>query len=769
MRAGRRKASFLLIGNRNANEGSVSVYLIAATAAFMLLTGLLIDLSRIAAFRKQSELSVRAGARAILSSYDPALYARYGLFARGGDPSDDLFLRALEGNREPEDEGAFRLLDTRWEKTDVTESRPLGLHDVFRRQILEEMKYKAPIDLTIEMASRFRGLSSVMKEAKSTVDGLERLKEAYDRREAALDKAMSAQAEAGRVVADAWEGKVPRPPVELKGIRPAGRAKDIADAALMYEDYASKVAEDAAREEARRQWEQAEEERKREADKGGDTPGDGTGTPPPKPDFSPRYSAEIEAYEKSVAALAKQLDAAGSRAVSEADGLLAAADAAVAEAEAANEEMRRIAAEAASMASPPADEASVVGGEQADAMQELRQMTAALSLEPSFFSGYRQELTAQKASAAQVTGAANSFARLLSTVPRSTGKGDELRRQADALQSTNSSYALSYYGDGGIVIKTRRQTIEAHRASDQQRKAFESESRSAWSGVKAFLDALSGREVPPEAQEAFNRLDRAYRDNRDWNRAEEEAAQSAGIPNRPEAGRGQALASADGWLDSLIGSAAGVRDALYDAEYTIARFTRAEPSAVKTLIDGGDGKALMMPSGQQVEYVLYGLNNPARNIAASYGELFSFRLAIRTMEGLIECRSYGHPLVVLAAATLYGIREALSDLQLLLNKGAIPLSKYAKIDTFYVDYLRLFLLLHGGSAAQTSRRIAVIELETGIALKGAYTYVKGESTNSLRLWFLPGLTKLLGQAGQWGGTVKEGRYEATYLAEDAYQ
>ncbi|MBB6674783.1 hypothetical protein [Cohnella nanjingensis] len=748
-------------------SGSVSIYFIAVTAAFVLLTGLLIDLARIAAFRKQSELSVKAGARSILSSYDPALYSRYGLFARGGDPGEEVFLRTLEGNREPEEEDVFRLLDTRWERTDVTESRPLGLHDVFRRQVLEEMKYKAPIDLTLEIASRFRGFSSVMKEAKGTVDALERMKQAYDRREEALDKAMSAQGAAGSGIVSAWNGKIPLPPVNLAGSRPAGRVQDIADAALMYDDYVAKRSEDAAREEARRQWERDEEERRRARESGGNAQAGQNETPPVRPDFSPRYSAEIAAYESGVTALAAHLSSASARASGDAERYLSLAQAALADAEDANAEMRRIASEAAAMATP-VDEEAVVGGDQADALGEMRRTTAALALEESFFTDYGRELEAQRASAAQATGSADSFSRLLSAVPGSTGMGGALRNGAEDLQTKNAAYARSY-GEGGIVVKQRAQTVKAHRASDEERKAYESQSRSAWSGVRSFLGTFSGLNGSPEAQAAFDKLDRAFRANGDWNQAEAEAIASAGVQAKPEEGRGQAMTDADGWLDALAASAVGGRDTVYFAEYTIGRFTRAEPAAVKAMLDGGDGTELMMPRGQQVEYVLYGMNNPSRNIAAAYGELFSFRLAIRTMEGLIECRSYGHPLVILAAATLYGIREAMSDMQLLLNKGTIPLSKYTKIDTYYVDYLRLFLLLHGSSAGQTSRRIAVIELETGISLKGAYTYVKGEGANSLRLWFLPGLIRLLGQAGEWGGTVKGGRYEATYAAEDAYQ
>jgi hypothetical protein len=181
------------------------------------------------------------------------------------------------------------------------------------------------------------------------------------------------------------------------------------------------------------------------------------------------------------------------------------------------------------------------------------------------------------------------------------------------------------------------------------------------------------------------------------------------------------------------------------------------------------GKAPLDIGLQETEYILYGLNYPSANIAASYGEVFAFRLAIRTMEGLIECRAMGHPLLVLAAAIVFGIRNALLDLNLLVERGTVQLSKYIKVDTIYTDYLRLFLLAHGGSANYLARMIAVMEHASGLNFSGTYTYVSGEGKASVKLWFFPGLLKVMGRYGDLGGTVKGNRYEAAYIAESSYQ
>ncbi|MEK0316589.1 hypothetical protein [Cohnella sp. 56] len=750
--------------------GAVSVYLAAVMAAMIFLTGVLIDLGRIAAYRKQAELAVKAGARAVLSAYDPVLYERYGLFAIGGGVSEELVSEVLAGHAEPQDSEALRLLDTSWSETEVLESRPLGMYDIFKRQVLEEMKYKAPIDLTLDLASRFKGLPAVMKEARRTADLLEAMREAYDRREAALDSALKHQTEAGEAYADRLQGIVPQPPDPMSGSRSAGDVRDTADAAMMYGDYAAKRAQDAARAEAQRQRE--EERRRLEAE----SKKKGTPLPTLPPYEGPQYGAQIAAYEQGVTRLSPKLrDRAGQGDRAKETGIEAAMSA-LEEAEAANREMAAIAGEAAAAAErsaewPPETGEGAMNGGEAQSLRGLRQTAAELVLPDSYWPRYRDELTAMRAEGEGLLTAANAFADLLPGVPGSTGMGETLRGGADRLQSLLAAYS-GKYAAGGSVTGARRDALRSQRAADEERRALEAQSNSAWSGAMAFLGTLTGLRASPEAKQAFERVERLAADNMAWNKEQEEAEQtSAGNkpPSRASEGRERAMASADGWLDALSDGVTGLRDSVYFAEYSYARFSMAEPSAVNRMLNGGEDEGLLMPHAQENEYILYGLANPAANISAAYAEVFALRLAIRTMEGLIECRSYGHPLVVLAAATLYGITEAVKDMRNLLDRGVIQLSKYAKIDTFYKDYIRLFLLLHGGSAAQTTRRIALIEDELNVNLQEAYTYASVRGVSSLRLWFLPGAAKLAGKSVSWHGTVKGNRYETTYASDSAYQ
>ncbi|TVX98222.1 hypothetical protein [Cohnella terricola] len=744
---GSRKTGGVPLRSRQSSEswtqGSVTVYFIAATAAFLLITALLIDFARIAAFRKQAELSVKSGVRSTLSSFDPLIYARYGLFIRGGEQANEVFKASLEGNSALPGEGTFAFLDTRWEGAEVTESRPLAAHDVFRRQILEEMKYKAPIDLALEVATRFRGLSGSMKEAAKTVDLLEKMRKSYDRREEALDKVFGEQREQGGKIGQLLDSAV-------------GSASGLIGG---YEDYVTKRLDNESRRESLRRW---EENREKRVENGEDTEEIEKDRPE-----GPRYEAEVAAYESSAAAASASLSKAASSARSATESFITEAAASLLKAIQANDEMIAIIDMARSQ---PASSVEDTIGEPEDkdrlrTMEELRRAAEDLVMDQAFFREYDAEIHRQHAQGLSLAGEASSFASLVGSIPGSTGMGPSLGEGESRIKSALTEF-IGDYGGNGRIIRERQAIFESYRSYDSERKQEEQKAKSEWSGAAKFLGSLAGVSGSEEEKTSFNETNARYIANREWNKTEEEPKRAARSDD-PSEGRDEAMASSNGLMDLLQGALIGARDQLYYSEYAIGRLSRFDPPSVKHMIGGGD--VSLNIHDQETEYVLYGINNPAGNIAAAYGEIFAFRLAIRTMEGLIECRSMGHPLLVLAAALVYGISKAMLDMNALLNTGRVQLSKYIKVDTIYTDYLRLFLLIHGGTGSQMSRTIAVMEHASGLDFSGAYTYASGEGTASVRLWFFPGLLKIMGRFGNLGGTVKGNRYEATYVADSSYQ
>ena len=702
-------------------RGSVSVFLAAATAGFVLLGALLIDFARIAAFRHASQLAVQSGVRSVLAAYDPVFYERYGLFIRGGDAGDELFQAALAQHAAGGKPGIFPYLQAEWQSAGVIESRPLADHEVFRRQVLEEMKYKAPVDLALELAEKFRGISPALAEAAATADLLDRMREAFERREAELDRVLEIQTAWGQSVTKAFR--------EL--------AAELQQADGQYGGYLA--------------------QRQALAHLG----------PEADPLAVRALVMAIFAYENRVRQLAARGSDASRSALETTAAMAAEARSALQRAEAINGEMRAMAQEADigtdSLAHLELNIPGQNGEDMLASLKELRASARQLVLDEAFFADWRRELDLQEERSRALAQEAGRVAGMFASLD--AGDESTLRQAAAGLREMADRYGAAY-GAGGSVIAARRELLQRHREHEEERRALEKEAREEWAGWGRLMAIMRNAQGSQEDRAAFENLRRLAGDNLAWNK-EQEAFEEPRDWNDPLAGRAWAREQTGRLLGGLEDALVGKRDDLYFAEYAHARFSRFAPADVKKLLDG---EAVgLAPDRQEAEYILYGLAHPAGNLAAAYGEIFAFRLAVRTLEGFIESRNAVHPLVVLAAAVLYGIKHAVQDIYDLLAEDNVPLSRYLHVPTSYADYLRLFYLLRGGHPGQMSRFLAVMEHRTGLDMTRAYTYVSGEGIASLRLWFFPGLLKALGRTGHLGGTVEGNRYVAEFRADSAYQ
>lgn len=214
-------------------------------------------------------------------------------------------------------------------------------------------------------------------------------------------------------------------------------------------------------------------------------------------------------------------------------------------------------------------------------------------------------------------------------------------------------------------------------------------------------------------------------------------------------------------------------DRLLQNEYASDHFSNFDFSKVEALmkpgasIDGAATAELLSIDQQELEYILYGFGNPAGNLAAAYGEIFAMRLAIRTMEALVDptILAFGNPLVILAKAILEGLRAAIADMTTLITVGHIDLAKTLPIKLTYKDHLRLFLFAHPGNDNRLSRMLALIRFDTGVNPDDHYTYLSGDTAISMPIWFLPGVMKTFGVGG---GTWTGKEYTVDLQADYSY-
>ncbi|UQZ35220.1 hypothetical protein C2I18_17865 [Paenibacillus sp. PK3_47] len=740
----------LQILRRNAGtEGSVSIFLIMVLAFVFLFTSVLIDYARIAAANVQEERLARAAVRSVMSSYDVELRENYGLFAFGGKDGTQLLSVVLNDNFYESGRGdAFNLLPLKLDSSALNLSRPLGSYEVFRRGIMEEMKYKAPIDFALELAGKFKPLSAAMGEASRSTKVLGKLQPLYDEREAALDQMMQKRkeaAESGREL----QKLIMNPPGNLIASTALGGISSAADIAAMYSDYVGKYYADLYRDK--------------------------------KKEYA-RYTTEINRYLNQTGELIPKIPRALSEFLAKHAKLMAEAGSALRKAAELNEQMGTILEQSRSSGAENAQYAAQdwdipgSGGElSAEALRRLREQEEALIIGAAEFSTMESNISAQELSFRSVEPAVSGLPGVLNQAGGLNADTTLLNTSVLTASQAVNGYLLNY-GNGGGMTSAQTAQIENHRTSDAERKGMEQQAKTRLGDAMRLLDQL--RTLGNSASAATERygLLRQYSSEiSSFNNGMDDGMPvNGGSTTDPYSAGSLSMDKVDGLYRAIGSILEGARDRLYQTEYSAQYFPHFEVSQLTPLVTGPVSDyaealaASLDPHAQELEYVLYGFHNSGGNLAAAYGEIFALRLAVRTMEGLTESARYSNPLAVLAAALLYGVRNAVQDMLQLCKTGEIPLSKYLDVNLSYRDYLRLFMLLHGAGEGQLSRMLALIRLNTGINPLEKYTYASSEIRMGLRLWFLPGVVKLLDYTAGLPGDVQDKVYYRTVKADYSY-
>lgn len=726
-------------------NGAVTVFSVLVLSSLLLFFSLLIDYARIAALHKLTEDAVRSSVRSVLSAYDAALYERYGLFGRGGTEGETIFSDTMAANIEGIEglsNHGMKLVRMKAESSKLHTASFLGSHDVFKRQVLEEMKYKAPIDFTLELAARFAPMAGAMKEASVTIGLLESMRKLYERREAHLSQVLHLQELAAGIMRDS--GIEAMISAQTNAVAAAG------DTALSlageYRDYAAWVMQEQNAEHA-----------------GGAD-----------------HSEAIKAYEDKARAFAIELRRISSEMLQRHVKLQGDAIRELEAARTLNEDMQRLVQQANQQADRGGYDAvarqkssgavqSEIPADAASDIEEIRKQADELVKTDAWFTAYRQELEAQGSSAAALDLEAGSYqtssiASLAKPIADQTA--DTLIEGVASLRLAYGNYEENYIRPAAIIA-SRKSTLEQGEVKAKLKHQGE-QAESLWKQARGLLHGLTAIPQAEEHQQVFEQVQQHYRDNLLFNEKSDEAA--AAHLELEQAGEAHEAANRsasvmDGIFSGMAGMLEQTRDTLYYGEYVVNKYPAFAPQHLRSMLTEGNVSELSHAvsfNNQEAEYIIYGFHDAVGNIAAAYGELFAARLAVRTMEGLLESRTLGHPLLILSAALIYGLEKTMEDMLAFTERGSAPLSKYVKVELSYKDYLRLFVLMHdAGDSASLARMIAVIEQNSGTVLSAVPSGVTGEAGVSTELWFVPGLMRVLGKFGLLDGKVDGNRYETT--------
>ncbi|MBT2292343.1 hypothetical protein J7E73_25080 [Paenibacillus albidus] len=728
-------------------EGSVTIFLIMVLAFVFLFSAVLIDYARIAAVNVQGERLARAGVRSVMSAYNIELQQKYGLFAYGNSDANQLLSRTLNDNLHKSGRGdTFNILPLALESSSLDLTRPLGEYDIFRRQISEEMKYKAPVDFALELAGKFKPLSSAMAEASRATEVLSKLQPLYDQREEALDLVLDRRSRAAQCGEELLE-LIMNPPRESINPSSIGNPSTAADIAAQYDDYVYKYEADLFRDSK----------------------------------YPPKYTYQLALYTQKSAAVISRLPLAAEAYREEHSHLMQQAREALKRAEDLNGQMKLALEQSRSNEAGQPDPASTwdIPGtaERMDAepLRKLREQEDALILLPESFLELEKNQAAQESAYELVQQEAAVLPGVLAEAGGLNGSSANLIAAVLRASQTTGAY-LHNYGKGGVKIAGEAAALEEHRSSDKQRKQLEKQAKTKLGEAMGIVDSIRQlNEQAGESLEQFAAL-RKYAEeiaslNEGLAQAEPEATNKS---TDPYTAGSSAMTNIDGVYSAMGSIMDGARDRLFQTEYSALYFQHFDFSKLAAGLSGEEGSFggqladQLDPQAQELEYILYGFYNPAGNVAAAYGEIFAIRLAIRTMEGFIKEAGLGNPLVVLAAALLYGIEQAVRDMLMLGEKGSIPLSAYMPAPLTYRDHLRLFMLLHGGGEVQLSRMLALMRLNTGINPADTNTYAASDIKLRMRLWFLPGVIQLLNYTGAVSGEVQGNTYVRAIRADFSY-
>ncbi|WP_418792178.1 hypothetical protein [Phosphitispora sp. TUW77] len=144
-------------------NGTITVYLVIVFTVILFFAGLFADLGRIKAAQNILRRIADSSTRSVLADYHTGLKNSYMLFGANESEFTADFEKYIAVNLPDISLDNFTLLDMRYEEGNIYLTRPVGRNEVLRQQILEAMKYKAPVEITRELIDKFRQVGEMAR------------------------------------------------------------------------------------------------------------------------------------------------------------------------------------------------------------------------------------------------------------------------------------------------------------------------------------------------------------------------------------------------------------------------------------------------------------------------------------------------------------------------------------------------------------------------------------------------------------------------------
>ncbi len=730
-------------------RGSVSIFLIIIVTVIFFFNAILIDYVRIITASYQTERAVKAAVRSVLSSYDTDLYDSYGLFGISGNETE-IYNDTLEKNiGSPFGDFNFITIKLDDSESSIDTDYELAYHTVFKQQILEEMKYKAPIDFTIDILNQFSSLSLAMKEASNTTSILTDINTQYETRNNSLSNAISYRKKASELVSN-------------------NTSSQLEEIIMNYYNYQNSVTElinlpDEVDEEDKNQIKKEKEELER----------------------------NITEYKQNAINLSVQLYNYYFLNLTDYITYLSNAEAILKIALNANEEMKNIINNANSSANN--EHYDNVSKNTVNTMEDTSQAinniktineniskNQGLPLSDEYFTSFSNEILEQKQLYQDLVVKLELLSKQVPNVFNNSSNISELEILKNEISGILSKYNTSfgdYTNPKNKISEKENELINISQELESEKEALEIQGETSLNKVLELINFVS---TIKNQNDDFITLNQKFNKYKNFNNSIESENNNNSFNNIPDEAIGKATNEMDNIFLELASIIDDIRNDIYIEEYTFARFNHINPSNYNNLISGTtdniqfDDDALidlLDVSSQEIEYVIYGFNNVGGNFSCALRDIFMIRLAINLIEAFSNPRVLAatNPLIILLEATIYSISVSTTDLINILQGKEVPLAKKLnKVSYDYENYLRILYLVRGNEENKLSRIQALIDFESERDLTLIPTYIVGGVKVSIDLWFLPGVMKALSYVTILDGQVDKNRYFMNKIAAISY-
>lgn len=717
MRAIRRWLQVKASEFKRSERGAVSLFFIILLAAIFLFQSIFIDYARLEAVEYETERAVKAALRSVYAGFDQDLVT-YGLYGVANqDEAESVMENIINDHIEPPSISLFSTPEV--EEIQVDHVYQLADHRVFKQQILEEMKYTAPVEFMTELWDKWNktGMDDKMQEASMLSKQAESLEQQIEEREKALD--------------DAWEkaerlfgphGLIPTYGMDYKArllsIQKLAEKIGIYDISMINH----KIDE----------LTESIDQQKRKRDKLRDSAYDSEGNP------KPSVIEQIEEINDRISSLRSEKRTFEDLALTYAEYVKE-----VGEAQLLLIEHKREAESALDSLIASLDEAEAAEKKLEEEMEKVdHEMTSGVIIyDSSFYQLYQTD-------ASKAVSYFETFEQKFKPMKFVTGIDyvevhENLMTLSDKMISGSSTIYSTW-----LSIEHERQ---ARKEKIEQQKEKEKER------IKEVLDQLTASlfSCPGKERTQYLRLmgdginEGLVNKYLTFNDEQADEVEEARQLDDPETVGKDAMNLIDGIHTALLSA----RDEAYINEYALSKFNYRTQISPGVPLNGASAShvsyALSKPHEhpllkQEAEYILYGLPTCEANHSAAFSEMYLTRLAVHTAEELMKptkaVTMLGSPLLVFLSAVAEAALQAWNDMKDLVNGKDVPLSDlWAKgITLNYKDYLRIFYFLHSNDRNMMARMQALIELNTGKDLTKLAVYTKAKVSFSLKRAFIPG-------------------------------